>query len=66
MTITIGWWLLPLLVTVASFAWAIPMRKHERPTGGMFDGLGYVLGAIRTLVALVVSLAAWLFWSLIP
>lgn len=66
MTITIGWWLLPVAVTVGSFAWAIPMRQDERPTGQMFDGMGYALGkALRCSAAAIVSLVVWLMWALL-
>lgn len=62
----VGWWLLPLLITVASYAWALPMRENERPTGGMFSGLGYAIGGtLRLLVATVASLLCWLAWALL-
>lgn len=65
-TIPVGWWLIPLTITVASFAWAIPMRANERPTGHMFDGLGYAIGGgFRLAAALILSLLAWLVWSLV-
>ena len=65
-TITIGWWLLPAAVTIASLLWAIPMRSDERPTGSMFDGLGYPIGVlIRLPVAGMASLASWFIWALL-
>lgn len=65
MTVHIGWWLLPILLTVGSLAWAIPMRASERPTGGMFSEMGYIIGGgFRTLCALILSLVAWLIWAL--
>jgi hypothetical protein len=65
-SITLGWRLMPLLLTIASFAWAIPMREDERPNGGMFSGLGYALGGLfRCGVAAIMSLIAWLIWSLL-
>lgn len=64
-TITLGWWFLPLSLTILSLAWAIPMRADEMPTGSMFDGLGYAIGgALRVAGAIIVSLTAWLIWSL--
>ena len=61
-----GWCLLPAAVTIASLLWAIPMRDDERPTGSMFDGLGYPIGVmIRLLVAGMASLASWLVWALL-
>lgn len=42
------------------------MREHERPTGGMFSGLGYAIGGtLRLLVATVASLLCWLVWALL-
>lgn len=65
MTIVIGWWLVPILISVASIGWALPMRAGEQSSGAMFDGLGYSIGVIlRLLCAMVVSLAVWLIWSL--
>lgn len=59
-----GWWLLPAAVTIASLLWAIPMRTDERPTGSMFDGLGYPVGVmIRLLVAGNASIASWFIWA---
>lgn len=64
-TVALGWWLLPLALTVLSLAWAIPMRADELPTGSMFDGLGYVIGgALRVSAAIILSLIAWLIWAL--
>jgi hypothetical protein len=61
-----GWWIAPAAVTVAAFAWALPMRSDEKPTGSMFDGFGYPFGVmVRLLVAIGVSLATWLAWSLL-
>ena len=64
-TISIGWWLLPVSITVASFSWGLWVRESERPTGGMFDGLDAAVGLmIRVPSAAAVSLAAWLVWAL--
>ena len=55
MTITIGWWLAPFLVTLGAFApLLIPDRGifQSDPWGSMF----YVA------VALIVSMAAWLVY----
>ena len=62
----IGWWIAPAVVTVASLAWAFPMRDDERQTGSMFGGLGYALGsAFRVGGAIIVSLVCWLTWALL-
>lgn len=65
MTMTIGVWIIPVLVTVAAFVWASWPREDESLDGGMFSGTGRALGlALRGLVAISLSLAAWLVWSL--
>jgi len=64
-SITLGWWLAPLVFTVIAFTWAMYERKDERPTGGMFDWHG-LLSLFRFFsVALPASLIAWLMWALI-
>lgn len=57
-TITFGWWIVPALITAASFAWAF---WPDNSTG--FGAA--VAGLIQSLIALVLSLAAWLIWSLL-
>lgn len=65
MTLTLGWWALPTLLALAAFAWAIPRRSDEYPTGGMFSEMSYVVcGGFRLLIALVLTLTAWLVWAL--
>jgi len=55
MTITIGWWVLPLLVTIAGIVIVL------KPEPG-----GYIQDRFFTVPAcLIVSLAAWLVWALL-
>jgi len=63
-TLTIGWWVLPLLVTIAGQAWALPLRADEQPTGSMFDGMRFFGPIARSGFAVIVSLLAWLVWAL--
>ena len=66
LVIILGWWLLPLAITITAFAWALWDREDERSTGGMFDGMGAaIILAIRVPVAACASLFAWLIWSLL-
>lgn len=66
LTIQIGWWLLPTLLTISAFIWAWWPREDEKPTGGMFSGMGAALGLLmRTPTAAAASLLAWLAWSLL-
>lgn len=54
LTITIGLWIIPFLITVISFAWAIANS----------DG-GFLGGFFETLIALIISLFAWLVWAIL-
>jgi len=64
-TVELGWAVAPAVITLASFTWAIPMREHERPTGGMFGDAARAFGlAFRCLFAASISLAVWLIWAL--
>lgn len=59
MSITIGWWIVPLIITIAAFAWAAISARNEQSS--------YLEGMAAMLVypiATIVSLVAWLFWSL--
>lgn len=65
LTLSLGWWLLPLAITIAGPIWALPRRSDEQPNGGMFSDMGYTFGvAFRLLIAAIVALIAWLIWSL--
>lgn len=59
MSIDLGWWLLPLIVTIISFTVA---SWYEAPKGGYinldFEGL------FRYTAALIVSLVVWLIYAL--
>lgn len=65
LTMTIGWWAIPFAITTASFLWSLWPRQDERPTGSMFDGLAMLGPLVRGLAAAVISLIAWLIWSLL-
>ena len=59
MTITIGWWALPLVFTLSAFAWALSRETTGSDLGAAIDsGFGFV-------VALIVSLVAWLVYALL-
>lgn len=63
-TLTFGWWLAPLLVSLFTMAWALFPRESEKPTGAMFDW-HFLPGLVRLFgAALPLSLASWLIWSL--
>jgi hypothetical protein len=58
LTITIGWWLAPLTVTAGAFCWAF-WPERVRSHGADIAGIFYVA------LASIVSLLAWLIWSLL-
>lgn len=59
MTITLGWWLLPLVVTVAVWAWSEWPR--EVSGSGVYFSFD-VEHVFRSIVALIVTLLAWLIY----
>jgi len=63
-SISIGWWIAPLAITIMLFgaAWA-KTSEDRRPAGDYsFPGLGtvFAMGA-----ATIMSLIAWLAWALL-
>ncbi len=61
MTITFGWWLIPLALTLLFFSIAI--CKFERGRGDY--SFPEVWNGILLLIAAIPSLIAWLLWALI-
>lgn len=70
-SISLGWWLLPAIITVASYASALFLSA--RSASQIPRGVDYNFGAawdamimgILLLIATVVSMAAWLLWALV-
>lgn len=52
-TVTFGWWVLPLLVTIGAFGWAV--YETGDPIGAF----------VARTAAMVISLAAWLVWAIV-
>lgn len=66
-SISLGWWLLPLAMTTAAFIVVRVFGPRMQPqNGGMFPDMG---GALMELlcyaVAAIFSLLAWLIWALV-
>lgn len=59
MTITIGWWALPLIITIGAF-----LHFHRIWVKGSTGISGAIATAFAVGAALNVSLVAWLAWSL--
>ncbi|WP_397586783.1 hypothetical protein [Sphingobium fuliginis] len=58
MNVTIDWWAIPALITIGSLIWAF---WPQRTTGYGAD----IVGVVQFLASIIVSLAAWLVWSLL-
>lgn len=58
--IIFGWWLLPFIITVAAFCAAYLTMRND-PQAAMF---GPVMWLLLNEAALIVSLIAWLVWSI--
>jgi hypothetical protein len=64
MSASIGWWALPLLTTFGAWSWAWwYCSTEEINRGGWFTFRAYPLVAVPA--ATIVSLSAWLIWSLL-
>jgi hypothetical protein len=64
--ISFGWWLAPFFVTVVAILAVLVFAPRPEPrNGGMFSDLGgALLQGLCWLLAIIISLAAWLIWSL--
>lgn len=60
--ISLGWWLIPAAITVASFGWAWWVQSPDRGGDYNFTGL---FNAMLWIISLVPPLAAWLIWALL-
>lgn len=61
MSITIGLWGIPAAVTAAALTWVFMGDYSPR---GDYDFGTPVIGLLKLCAAVIVSLAAWLVWSL--
>lgn len=65
LTLSLGWWLVPLAITLAGPLWALPRRRSERRRSSSFwpDGTYAIGSLVRLTVAVIAALTAWLIWS---
>ena len=59
-TITVGWWILPTLITAIAFY--IALREQPTPSGTDY-GAGGVIGLMFVMAAAILSLVSWLVWA---
>lgn len=62
MTITLGWWALPAAITILSIGSAFLPDSSPRGYGDLGSG---IVGMFHLLIAVIVSLAAWLLWAVL-
>lgn len=60
MTITIGAWIIPLVLTLL----AMGAVFAKWPDGGRY-GAGHLLGLYYLMIATILSLATWLIWAVL-
>lgn len=65
MTITLGWWVAPALVTVLAFALVCWGMSDHRPSGTIGDVAMGIVALVWIAGATIVSLIAWLIWALV-
>ena len=65
--VDVGTWFVPLIFTIITMIWVFPRRGYEREkTGGMFPDFAYEIGLfLRGVIAIILSLFAWLIWALL-
>lgn len=64
MTITLGWWVLPLIVSLIGFA--ISTKFNFESGGSDWFGLNSLFSTLTYLIFFIVpSLIAWLAWALL-
>ncbi len=63
MSITIGWWGIPLAITILAFVWA-ELKVRNEPRSGDYDFGRAITALMSGGAAVVVSLVAWLIYAL--
>ena len=57
-TVTLDYWMTPLLITIAAYVWAFVPRKHDDNSMGY-----YLLG--RLVIAGVLTIVAWVMTAVL-
>ena len=61
-SITLGWWLVPVIVTVGAFV-AYAWWESEQTPSGDYGRIGAVIGSLLVFSgAIIASLVAWLIY----
>jgi hypothetical protein len=62
MTIELGWWIVPLTLTVVAFGLAFLLMRHEP---GVSLAINRVINGFFLALAFIAALAGWLAWALV-
>lgn len=62
LSLTLGWWLLPLAATIIAALWGFIPRASERRSGD-YDFTFWLPAAFRACAATILSLLVWLLWA---
>lgn len=62
MTAIVGWWMLPLAITVAAFVRHFWLFRHDDIGADPVIATAWLFAFVE---ALTISLAAWLAWALV-
>lgn len=66
MSIVIGWWAIPAIITIGLYAAAFSLTPAPRSTGSFMPDIGAgILGLVFFGAATITSLVAWLIWALL-
>jgi hypothetical protein len=62
-SITLGWWLVPVIVTVGAFVAYAWWESVQKPSGGDYGRIGDAVGGLIVFGgALILALVAWLIY----
>lgn len=64
LTLEISWWIIPALVTLAAFVWAL-METNQYDSSGYLDLVGPIVQLLCYGLATIASLVAWLAWAVL-
>lgn len=64
-TLTLGWWLVPLLFTVVAFSLSAFVARDDGHHGDYSAVAGALVSVVLFGAATIISLVAWLIWALL-
>ena len=64
-TVSFGWWLFPVAVSITAFAVAYGLSPHRTPPTGYGNVADAIISLVIYGVAAIISLTVWLVWALL-